>query len=280
MPDSTTPPPGWYPDPSGSGSKSYWDGERWGQPPKRGKFVLIAVGVVLVLAFGISIFSGGKSDDKSSSATCSTAVPSYRMEVDEEPNRLRVFVDRSLTLTEYNEIVADLQRKYADQDGGYFVTINCSGNSTRDRDNRLANAKFAVGTIGAARTGLDAGAKEVTKRDGVQCPLAPLATANADSVTAEGVLRAIREAGLPATDPRDNSQSMCRSVGCVQLMTTDDFSVYQFPDTASATRWASGDAYYQNGTIVLRFNEGGSNPTDIANIPRYKEILDGLMGGR
>ena len=106
-------------------------------------------------------------------------------------------------------------------------------------------------------------------------------TTSADSVTAEDVFWAIRGAGLPATDPRDNSQTMCGNVGCVQLMTTDDVSIYQFPDPDSAARWASGfdSSGYRNGTVVLLFNEGGSNPTDVADIPRYKDILDGLMGG-
>ena len=177
-PTPPPPPPGWYPDPSGSG-KSYWDGERWGQPPKRGKFVLIAVGALLVMAFGISIFSGNKSDDKS--------------------------------------------------------------------DDKAS----------------------------------PATNSSADGVTAEEVFWAIREAGLPATDPRDNSQNMCGNVGCVQLMTTDDVSIYQFPDPDSAAKWASGfeSSGYRNGTIFLRFNVGGSNPIDVANIPRYKDVLDGVMGG-
>jgi hypothetical protein len=30
QPSPTTPPPGWYPDPSGAGGQRYWDGTRWG----------------------------------------------------------------------------------------------------------------------------------------------------------------------------------------------------------------------------------------------------------
>jgi hypothetical protein len=30
--------------------------------------------------------------------------------------------------------------------------------------------------------------------------------------------------------------------------------------------------------IVLRYNLGGSNPTDPADIPRYQSVLDGLVG--
>jgi hypothetical protein len=37
---------------------------------------------------------------------------------------------------------------------------------------------------------------------------------------------------------------------------------------------------YVNGTILLAFHEGGSNPTDPALIPQYQAVLDGLMTGK
>jgi hypothetical protein len=44
-PANTTPMPaaGWYPDPGGSGGKSYWTGTEWGKPPKRGRRVCMAI---------------------------------------------------------------------------------------------------------------------------------------------------------------------------------------------------------------------------------------------
>jgi hypothetical protein len=206
-------------------------------------------------------------------------VPSYRLEVGEKPSTLDVFVDKTPTSAEAAQIVGDLQGKYAGKDDAYFVTINCSKGGTRDVDNRLANGKFAVGSIGAARTGLDDGAREVSLVEGNKCPPDPLPIGSPEAVTAQQVVDAVIAAGLPATDPRDNSASNCGSSGCVQLITTDDFSTYQFPDPASAQKWGASfaDSGYVNGTIFLRFNRGGSDPTDPAAIPQYKAVLDSLM---
>lgn len=70
-------PPGWYPDPSGSGRQLYWDGRGWAMPqapipPKKksggGKVVLIIVAVLVVL---FAIGKCGASDDKTSSSSSS-----------------------------------------------------------------------------------------------------------------------------------------------------------------------------------------------------------------
>jgi hypothetical protein len=101
-----------------------------------------------------------------------------------------------------------------------------------------------------------------------------------NGVTAKQVVDAVVAAGLPATDPRDNTSQMCQALGCSGLITTDDLSVYEFPDTASADKWAAAFPLgYVKGTIFLRYNEG-DHPTDPANIPKYNAILDGLMAGR
>jgi hypothetical protein len=129
------------------------------------------------------------------------------------------------------------------------------------------------------RTGLPEGQREFEPPEGKQCP-AVLPSASLDALTARQVVDAFIAAGLPATDPRDNSGGICKSVGCAQLITTDDVSVYQFPDAQAASRWADGlgDSGYMKGLIVLRYNLGGSNPTDPADIPRYQSVLDGLVG--
>ena len=209
-------------------------------------------------------------------AAAPSSVPPYRLEARDD--LFDVFVDRLYSDAELQQIVADLQSKYGARENGYFVRINCSTGGTSGADNRLANAKFAVGALGAARTGLAAGQLEFEPVAGSQCPVV-LPSAVPDALTAEQVVDAFTAAGLPATDPRDNSGN-CKQVGCVQLITTDDVSAYQFPDPESASKWATGlgESSYMKGLIVLRFNLGGSDPTDPAAIPQYQSVLDGLAG--
>ncbi|MGU3654095.1 DUF2510 domain-containing protein [Mycolicibacterium sp. A43C] len=281
---------GWYPDPSGAGRQKYWDGQKWtdGPPPKpkpqgfSRKTILFGVLAVFVVVAIISAFGGG-GDNSSPSSASSTSVPSapaYRLEAGEKPSTLNVYVPKLPTAGQTSLIVEDLQNQYSDRDDGYFVRIYCESSSELESGNILANARFAVGNIGAARTGLDDGDKEIKAINGAQCPL-KLAQALAGALSAQQVLDAILAAGLPATDPRDNSANgACQDNGCVQLITTDDFSIYQFVDALSAQKWA--DAFsggYLNGLIFLRYNDSGSHPTDPAMIPEYNRVLDNLQEG-
>lgn len=99
-----------------------------------------------------------------------TLTPAYRLEEGNKRTDLRVTIGRLYTPREMFAIVEDLQVKYADRDDGYFVRINCSVGGTEHVDNRLANGKFAVGRIGAARTGLDDGDYELSIRPEAHCP--------------------------------------------------------------------------------------------------------------
>jgi len=248
------------------------------------KPLLVFGGVVLAFVL-IGLIGLAMDDDKPTPASGATqspsvgaggsaeAVPPYQLETGKKPSNLRVTVDRLYTLPEMTAIVADLQHRYADQPDGYFVQINCSVGGTASLDYRLANAKFAVGRIGAARTGLDDGDREVIMVVGDrQCPPDPLATAAAGATTAQQVVDAIIAAGLPARNPRDNSQSNCRSIGCVQLITTDDVSVYQFPADASALKFAGASPFgvSQRGPIVLVFH--GDTPDH-----RYQPVLNRIV---
>lgn len=205
------------------------------------------------------------------------STPPYRLEVSDD-RYFDVFVDKLYPAADLQRIVAELQRRHADQEDGYFVRINCSTGGTSGADNRLANAKFAVGPLGAARTGLDEGQVEFKVVDGAKCPVT-LPRAAEGAVSAGQVIDAFAAAGLPVNAPRDNS-GKCQSLGCSTLITTDDVSVYQFPDAASAGNWADAlaDSGYQSGSIVLRFNIGGSDPTAPADIPKYRDVLAGLGG--
>ncbi|WP_071289062.1 hypothetical protein [Mycolicibacterium llatzerense] len=242
---------------------------------------LVGVAAVIASSAAVWLVTSGKHDSAapapvppSVTASSSTVVvPPYQLEAGRKPSSLRVTVDRLHTLPEVTAIVADLQGQYANCPDTYFVQINCNVGKGASLDNRLANAKFAVGRIGAARTGLGDGAREISMVAGQKCPPGPLPTAAPGAVTARQVADAITAAGLPARKPRDNSESSCRSFGCVQLITTDDVSVYQFPDTAAADRMASSDMFtgYQNGPIVLAFH--GAETPDY----RYRDVLNHVM---
>lgn len=236
--------------------------------------------VTVAVACSSSPTTERASSNTSTASPTAASVPVYRLEIGEKPSTLQVYVDNTPTLSEAHQIVADLQSQYTGDADGYFVTISCSEGGTRDVDNRLAKGKFAVGNIGAARTGLDEGGREVSLVEGSKCPPDQLPTGAPSAVSAQRVVDAIIAAGLPAADPRDNSNGgVCDSVQCVQLITTNDVSVYQFADPDAADKWATGlaDSGYRNGLIVMRFNLNGSHPTDPAAIPQYKTILDGLM---
>lgn len=108
---------------------------------------------------------------------------------------------------------------------------------------------------------------------GSKCPPATLATAATGAITAREVVDAITAAGLPARKPRDNSANCNPAPGCVQLITTDEVSVYQFPVDALATRMVSSNLFvgYQSGAIVLAFHN-----TETPD-PRYRDVLTQLM---
>lgn len=76
---TTQTPPGWYPDPSGSGRQMYWDGQGWAAPqaptavkkgPAKGA-AWVAVAVVLLILLGIG--KCGSSDESSNSSPTSTS---------------------------------------------------------------------------------------------------------------------------------------------------------------------------------------------------------------
>lgn len=93
--------------------------------------------------------------------------PSY--EVALEGDIYRVTVDQIVTQSEATAIIVEL-RAAQQLEGGYFVQINCSTGGTESADNRLANGKFAIGTRGAALTGLAPGGMEATVNEGRTCP--------------------------------------------------------------------------------------------------------------
>ncbi|WP_247595935.1 MULTISPECIES: hypothetical protein [unclassified Rhodococcus (in: high G+C Gram-positive bacteria)] len=184
----------------------------------------------------------------------------------------------SYTAAQLEAAFRDVRDRYTSikESGGWFVSIDCGKGMNAEGGGRLANGKFALDSLGAAQTGLQRGGSEFEM---VDTPAAcPTAEAPAGAVSARAVVDAVTAAGLPARDPRVNT-SFCVDSGCVQLVTTDDFSVYQYVDETAATRQATVyPLTHQVGVLFMRFTEDGSNPTDPTLIPLYSAILDEIAG--
>lgn len=78
--------------------------------------------------------------------------------------------------------------------------------------------------------------------------------------TADQAIAAFRSAGLSVPNMRDNTEGNCRTIKCTRLISTDSYSVYEWPDDAAAARWAaaSGMRVARANRVVVRFAVGGS----------------------
>ena len=87
-PPSPLPPPGWYPDPAGTGRNAYWNGRDWGEPPKPleksakshklRNGLLIGLGIFVALAIIGNLLPNEKKEDRStgrSETTITTNAP-------------------------------------------------------------------------------------------------------------------------------------------------------------------------------------------------------------
>jgi hypothetical protein len=94
--------------------------------------------------------------------------------------------------------------------------------------------------------------------------------------SADEVLAAFTAAKLPVREPRDNSKNCDElQVGCVQLMTTEDVSIYIFVDAASREIFAGslGRDAFVYGNVVLSY---AAARTPVALRPRYQQVLTAL----
>lgn len=248
--------------------------------------LLAALGCVLAGCSPNSDDSTSVATESSTSAsqvttattTPAIAAPQYWLRENRDAD-LTVNVNGTYSDAQLQATFQEVRRTYsADKRGGaWFVQIDCGNGNDANDGARQGNGKFALDKLGAARTGLPIGGQQFEALPN-RAPCPPnLPSASSQALTAQAVIDAALAAGLPATNARDNTGRTCQNVGCVQLITTDEFSAYQFADADKATKWASAfPSGYQNGLIFLRFAKDGSHPTDPALIPQYQAILDGL----
>lgn len=132
------------------------------QPRRRtNAIVLGVVGAILAVIVLIVVVGAIAGDDDD--------VPAYTVTHDGDQTFTAVvdFDDRASL-----EAVFDDVRAQNDDlpDGGYDVMINCSTGDTTETPVRLAWGRFAVGNLGAAQLGIDAGDSTIKFDDGVVCP--------------------------------------------------------------------------------------------------------------
>ncbi|NYE40702.1 hypothetical protein [Streptomyces fulvorobeus] len=99
-----------------------------------------------------------------------TAPPYKIAKQDSDGNTRDVVVEVDHT-TDLRAVFDDVVHGLSDE-AGYHVVINCSTGGTASADNRLANGQHAIGSMGAATTGLDEGASEFSINKGRTCPAA------------------------------------------------------------------------------------------------------------
>jgi hypothetical protein len=120
---------------------------------------------VVPAVFLLAALAGCGGGDSDGQPAGEAGKPSYRV-VKDGNRQITVEVDSAKAL---RAVFDDVRKKYT-EDGGYFVSINCSTGATKSADNRLANGRFAVGSLGAAQTGLKSGTAEFEVNEGRTCP--------------------------------------------------------------------------------------------------------------
>jgi hypothetical protein len=126
---------------------------------------------VIALIVIVGAFAGGEQDDTTAASVPTTtaglpptAAP-YELREDGRDLTMLVTTDNTDELGAAFRALADtVVDSYPD--GGYFVQIDCAleGQSTR-----LGNGKIAVGSLGAAQTGLSAGQRDIDWLTGQNC---------------------------------------------------------------------------------------------------------------
>jgi hypothetical protein len=123
--------------------------------------------ICVALGGAVLLLAGCATSSKPSAAP-TPSTPAYRL-VSAERRTVTVEVDQVPDAAGLAAILAAERARHGD-DGGWTLLVNCSSGGTKAADNRLANGRWANGRLGAAQTGLAAGASEITQVDGATCP--------------------------------------------------------------------------------------------------------------
>ncbi len=124
--------------------------------------MLVIAGICLI---GVVVVMDVGGDDDQTPASA----PTYRVVSQNAKGEIVVEVDALVTKEQMQAIAEDLRTKQT-KDHGYWVSINCSTGGTKAADNRLGNARFGLGALGTAQTGVEKGKVLVEPNEGRTCP--------------------------------------------------------------------------------------------------------------
>lgn len=218
-------------------------------------------------------------------STADEVMRDFWLRVDRE-GYLTINVNGTYTDQELESAFLEVRRTYTTtkKTGGWHVFIDCGDGQRAVGGARQANGKFALDSLGAARTGLAVGQYEFEPLPNRKACPPNLPTIGAGTVTAHDVIDAFVAAGLPATNRQDRTITAgCEDLQCAQMIAVDEISVYLFSDVAQAAHYAEvfgTDKVYQNGLLAIRYKRDGKHPIDETLIPRYNAALDAVVGVR
>lgn len=257
--------PGWVQDPDGGWHQAVPPPAPARKP--KGQWGCASVGLVAVMVIGLVLFGlaalgAANRPEKTDAGPASPAADYIVVRSDDRAIVVEVTTADPSTLRS----VFDAIRANSAQDSAH-VTINCNEGATESMDNRLANGTYSRTSDDAFMVGLEGVGERYEALPDKECP--PVITprvADEGAVTADEILAALDAAGIPAPNPRDNTNSNCSTaeLDCTHLTTTDILSIHEWPTAEAAARFAEAGSFEPalivGPTTTVVFASGGSTP--------------------
>ncbi|MGP3970060.1 hypothetical protein [Streptomyces sp. 6N223] len=121
--------------------------------------------IVAVVAIGIIGALAGDSDGEDNTHA---PAPDYAITSRDTTGNKRNIIAEVDTADDLRAVFDYIANGLTDE-AGYSIMINCSTGGTDAADNRLANGQVAIGSLGAATTGLEEGGTEFMVNEGRTC---------------------------------------------------------------------------------------------------------------
>ncbi|MFE1290062.1 hypothetical protein [Streptomyces sp. NPDC058751] len=264
--------------PSGAPQQTGWGAPPAQPPKKRSAGKKVGFGCLGVLAFFllVGIVSGGsddsgsgKSGNNASGAKRAAQVPHYKVvKQDKTGNKRNVVVE--VGTTKNLRGVFNAVTKSLTDEAGYYVMINCSTGGTKSVDNRLANGQYAIGSMGAATTGLKDGSTEFSTNKGQTCPVSQAEETRRDT----DKQAALKAAGIPPEPTGAKRAELLRALAAAN----PDIVKYEGKAIDAARNQCSainGDATNVNRLASSRFTYRDVTTTE-AQGKQINQALKGL----
>lgn len=230
--------------------------------------------VVIATMVAMTVTGCGEASKSANNEAPTARAPVFEVTQDEDRG-LQTYVTVEVSSSQNLRAVFDAVRADRQDEGGYFVFIDCATGGTSGAANRLATGTYAVGSKGEAVTDLDDGDASFKQNEGRTCPVVPPKDTT-KTPDLESVVRAFIKAGLPAANPRENTGG-CVDLGCSRLVTTDELSLYTFGTAKDRAAYveAFGDDVAAVGPVVLSYAAARTPKTDRK---RYEAVVRMVVG--